>query len=63
MARPLRIEFAGAVYHVTARGNARADIYYNDDDRDTFLTLLHHTCERHGWLCHGYQNDGVRSHI
>ncbi|SDX13890.1 hypothetical protein [Nitrosomonas communis] len=30
MARPLRIEFAGALYHVTASGNAREDIYHND---------------------------------
>jgi len=33
MARPLRIEFAGALYHVTARGNAREDIYRDDEDR------------------------------
>ena len=40
MARPLRIEFAGALYHVTARGNAQQDIYDNDADRQQFLTLL-----------------------
>ena len=39
MARPLRIEYAGALYHVTARGNARATIYGNDDDRQRFLSL------------------------
>ena len=33
MARPLRIEFEGALYHVMARGNARADIFLDDDDR------------------------------
>jgi hypothetical protein len=33
MARPLRIEFAGAVYHVTSRGNARQDIVRDDLDR------------------------------
>ncbi len=32
MARPLRIEFSGALYHVMARGNARADIYSDDSD-------------------------------
>ncbi|SFM58504.1 hypothetical protein SAMN05421863_105812 [Nitrosomonas communis] len=36
MARPLRIEFAGALYHVTARGNAREDIYNEDIDRQQF---------------------------
>ena len=32
MARPLRIEFQGALYHVMARGSARADIFLDDDD-------------------------------
>ena len=40
MARPLRIEFAGALYHVTARGNAQENIYRTDDDRQQFLSLL-----------------------
>jgi hypothetical protein len=43
MARPLRIEFAGALYHVTARGNAQSAIYADDADRQQFLALLHHT--------------------
>lgn len=54
MARPLRIEFAGALYHVTARGNARADIFDDDDDRTAFLSLLANTLQRHSWLCHAY---------
>ena len=54
MARPLRIEFAGALYHLTARGNARQDIYQEDADRDEFLNLLGHVCERYQWLCHAY---------
>lgn len=37
MARPLRIEYEGPVYHVTSRGNARADIYLSDSDREMFL--------------------------
>ncbi|SFI61052.1 hypothetical protein [Nitrosomonas sp. Nm34] len=36
MARPLRIEFTGALYHVTVRGNAREDIYHDDIDRNSF---------------------------
>lgn len=39
MARPLRIELAGALYHVTARGNALEDIYSNDAGRQQFLIL------------------------
>ena len=38
MARPLRIEFPGALYHVTARGNARADIFLDDADFETVLS-------------------------
>lgn len=54
MARPLRIEFAGALYHVTARGNAQADIYADDGDRQQFLSLLQNTVERYDWYCHAY---------
>ena len=54
MARPLRIEFAGALYHVTARGNARENIYGNDDDRRRFLSLLKAVVDRYDWYCHAY---------
>ena len=54
MARPLRIEFAGALYHVTARGNAREDIYGDDGDRHQFLSLLHTAVNRYDWHCHAY---------
>jgi REP element-mobilizing transposase RayT len=54
MARPLRIEFAGAVYHVTSRGNARQDIVIDDRDRTVFLTVLAQVVDRYGWLCHAY---------
>ncbi len=40
MARPLRIQYPGAVYHITCRGNARADIYKDDKDRKAFLEML-----------------------
>jgi len=40
MARPLRIEFPGAVYHVTSRGNERKAIFRNDHDRKMFLYTL-----------------------
>ena len=56
MARPLRLEFAGALHHVTARGNERRDIFLGnaDDDRGTFLDTLAQTCERFTWICHAY---------
>ncbi|MCK9420710.1 MAG: transposase [Nitrospirae bacterium] len=40
MARPLRIQYPGAVYHVTSRGNERQDIFKDDDDRKRFLQIL-----------------------
>lgn len=56
MARPLRIESAGALYHVTARGNERGAIFLRsiDDDRVAFLDVLWATCERFNWVCHAY---------
>jgi REP element-mobilizing transposase RayT len=54
MARPLRIQFAGALYHVTSRGNARAPIFLGDSDRYLFLDVLGLAIERHHWLCHAY---------
>lgn len=54
MARPLRIEFAGAVHHVTSRGNGRADIFRDDRDRLRFLSILADVIEQHGWRCHAY---------
>ena len=40
MARPLRIEFAGALYHVTSRGDRREPIFEDDEDRVKFLGVL-----------------------
>jgi len=54
MARPLRIEFPGAIYHVTSRGNAKQAIYEDDVDRRMFLDLLGKVIDRFHWLCHGY---------
>ncbi|RQW89018.1 MAG: addiction module toxin RelE [Geobacter sp.] len=54
MARPLRIEFPGAVYHVTSRGNAHANVFKDDDDRELFLKILGQVVKRFNWLCHAY---------
>ena len=54
MARPLRIEFPNALYHITSRGNRREDIYLGDNDRNTFLQILAQVCERFNWVCHSY---------
>ncbi len=54
MSRPLRLEFAGALYHVTSRGDRREDIYESDSDRQLFLKVLCEVCERYNWVCHAY---------
>ena len=51
MSRQLRLEFPDAIYHVTARGNARAAIFLEDEDRDAFLAVLAECVARFGWLC------------
>jgi REP element-mobilizing transposase RayT len=51
MSRPLRIEFAGALYHVTARGNERKAIVRDDLDREEWVATLAHVCDRFAWRC------------
>ncbi|MGK2858913.1 MAG: transposase, partial [Thermoanaerobaculia bacterium] len=54
MARAMRIEFPGAVYHITSRGNARCDIFLDDDDRRQFLELLGEVVRRFEWIVTAY---------
>ena len=54
VARPLRIEFNGALYHVTSRGDRREAIYEDDEDRERFLEVLSEVVERFNWLCQAY---------
>jgi putative transposase len=54
MSRPLRIEFAGAYYHVTSRGNRRKSIFRDNRDRESFLEILRKVNLRYHWICHAY---------
>ena len=54
MARPLRLEFADAVYHMTSRGDRHAVIFLNDEDRQTWLSVLSLVCDRFSWMVHAY---------
>jgi putative transposase len=54
MARPLRICFPGAVYHLITRGNAKEAIVRDDIDRTAFLRTVERVVERFGWFCHSY---------
>ncbi len=54
MARPLRVEYPGARYHLMSRGDRREAIFRDDQDRAGFVGLLGKTCLRHGWEAHAY---------
>ena len=54
MARPLRLELAGGLYHVTSRGDRREAIFLNDADRLVWLEVFAQTCKRFNWICHAW---------
>ena len=54
MTRPLRIQFPGGVYHVTARGNGRQTLFLDDIDHERFLAVLADVVTTHHVLCHAY---------
>lgn len=63
MARPIRIEYEDAVYHVMARGNERKAIFRDDDDRSRFLETLCEACQRFGLIVHVYCLMGNHYHL
>ena len=63
MSRPLRIEFSGAVYHITARGDRREPIYEDDEDRRAFLAVLAQTLGRFDAQCLAYCLMGNHYHL
>lgn len=54
MARPLRVEYPGALYHVISRGDDRVDVFQNNNDRFAFLKWLEDTIKKHNIICHAY---------
>ena len=54
MSRPIRIEFPDALYHVTARGDRREDIFEDDQDRQAFLLTLEQVVTQFNWLCYAW---------
>ncbi|MBK6403726.1 MAG: transposase [Holophagales bacterium] len=63
MARPLRLEHPGAIWHVTARGNERGDVFRDDVDREEFLSVLGRTVSLYGWRLHAYVLMGNHYHL
>ena len=54
MARKLRIQYAGAIYHVMNRGDRREAIFLDDADRVRFLETLGEACSKTGWRVHAH---------
>ena len=54
MARKLRLEYPGAIYHVMNRGDHRAPIFRGDQDRQRFLGTLGEACVKTGWQVHAW---------
>jgi REP element-mobilizing transposase RayT len=63
MARPLRLQLPGGLYHVTARGNRREAIYLGDPDRRAFNELLEEVCARYNWVVHAACQMGNHYHL
>lgn len=63
MSRPLRIEFAGALYHITSRGNGREAIFLDDQDRSLFLWVLSEVIRDFNWVAHAYCLMGDHYHL
>src|ERR1035441_9604963 len=54
MARKLRIQYPGAIYHVMNRGDRREAIFEDDEDRQRLLQTLTEACQKTGWQVHAY---------
>jgi putative transposase len=54
MSRPVRIEFPGAHYHLTSKGNSDQQIFLDNEDRAAFLQVIDCVVGRFGWLLHSY---------
>lgn len=63
MARPLRLEFPGALYHITARGDRQEPIFDDDEDRLAFIDLLGKEVAQQGWLLYAFCLMGNHYHL
>jgi REP element-mobilizing transposase RayT len=52
MARKLRVQYPGAIYHLMNRGDRREAIFEDDQDRERFLETLGEACDKTGWQVH-----------
>ena len=54
MSPPLHIEYPGAVYHVTSRGNEKKSVFKDNQDHENFLNTIQHVNGRYNWICHAH---------
>ena len=54
MARPIRIQYPGALYHIITRGNERSNIFNAPEDYQNFLLVFFNTIKRYNWICYAY---------
>ena len=63
MARPIRFQYPGAIYHVMARGDGGKAVFETDDDRKSFVFRLGQVCASHGWRIHAWVLMGNHFHL
>jgi REP element-mobilizing transposase RayT len=63
MARKLRVQYPGAIYHVMNRGDRREAIYEEDEDRGLFLETLGEVCQKTDWQVHAWCLMGNHFHL
>lgn len=63
MARPLRIQFPGALYHIVSRGNEKQMIFFDEDDRRKLLKILAVVMQDYKWRCYCYCLMGNHYHL
>lgn len=63
MSRPLRVEFAGACYHVINRGNYRRSLFEGKGAAEAFVRTLGEAAVRYGWRVHAYVVMGNHFHL
>ncbi len=63
MARPLRIQYPGAMYHIISRGIARMTIFHNEKDWRKFIQFMERVIKKYNWTCHAYCLMGTHYHL
>src|SRR5689334_21229963 len=63
MARKVRVEYEGAIYHLINRGDRREEIFRDDQDRERFLESLAEACQKTDWEVHAYCLMGNHFHL